>query len=425
MNSAARKQSAATARAALGRRLDRLQEPMLAFAIKFCSIGTVNPPGERYLECVQFLAKKFRNLGLATRVVRVPKSLQAKSLPRSADYPRASVIGRWDVGATRTLHFTGHYDVVPPTPGWKTDPFKPVLRGRRLVARGADDMKTSNTAAIFAVEAMIKAGVRPPWNIELSFTPDEETGGSLGLGYLVKTGRVNADAAVLCEGGSGPNIGYAHKGVLWLDVTVIGKSGHACDPASGVNALEMACALIDRLKGLDKLYARRLTAFKMDRPSLKRPTLVVGGISGGGGKVNTIPGRFHFTIDRRINPEEKLPQVKAEIMNVIRTAQRRDRRLKVRVKTLLYVPPGWTNLDAPLCTIARAAYRAVTGRNPRFRMTPGFTDMHWLTRNAKVPTIMYGTVGAGAHSDLEYTSISSMPQTARIYAEIAMRMPLQ
>jgi acetylornithine deacetylase/succinyl-diaminopimelate desuccinylase-like protein len=196
----------------------------------------------------------------------------------------------------------------------------------------------------------------------------------------------------------------------------------------------------------------------MDRPSLKSPTLVVGGVCGGGqagpapigniagrpevvgvgktsrhvtgspgaaggGKVNTIPGRFFFTIDRRINPEERLAEVKREIVAAIRKAERRNRRLKVRVRTLLYVPPGWTDLRAGICRTAQAACRAVTGHNPRFRMTAGFTDMHWLTRDIKVPAIMYGTSGAGAHSDLEYTRVPSILTTARIYAEIIMRMP--
>ena len=405
------------------RRLERLQKRMLAFAKQFCSIATVNPPGKRYTECVEFLADKFRRMGLKTRAVRAPWAVQKKVLPDSRDYPRPSVIGRWDVGAKKTLHFTGHYDVVPATAGWKTDPFAPVVRGRRLIGRGTDDMKTSNTCAIFAVQAIKESSITPPWNIELSFTPDEETGGELGLGYLVKSGKVRPDAAILCEGGGGRDIGYAHKGVLWLDVTVIGKPGHACDPRGGVNALEMACRLIRELKALEKAYARRPTSFRVSRAALRHPTIMIGGISGGGGKVNTIPDRFHFTIDRRISPEEKVREVKAEIMAAIRKAQRRNRKLKVDVKQLLFVPPGWTDLDSGFCGIVRSAHRAVTGGSVRFRMTPGFTDLHWFTKDLGIPALMYGTTGKGAHSELEYTEIPSMLRTATVYAEIAMRMP--
>jgi len=407
----------------VGRALDRLQKRMVDFAAKLCSIATVNPPGDRYLECCRFLAGKLRDLGLRTRIVRVPRAVQARALPGSADYPRASVVGRWDVGAAKTLHITGHYDVVPATSGWKTDPFKPVVRHRRLIARGSVDMKTSLAAAVFAVEAMQAARVRPAWNIELSFTPDEETGGELGLGYLVKAGKIKPDAAVLCEGAGGPDLGYAHKGVLWLDVTVLGKPGHACRPAAGVNALEMACGLIDELGALKAQYAKRRTGFRMNVASLKHPTMMIGGIAAGGGKVNTIPDRFHFTIDRRINPEENVADVKAEIIAAIRKAQRRHRKLRTQVRTLLHVPPGWTDPDDPFCRLARRAHAAVTGHRPRLRMTPGFTDMHWLTRDAGAPAVMYGTSGQGAHGDFEYTDLASIAQAARVYAEIALRSP--
>ena len=405
------------------RRIAALEKRMLAFARQFCSIATVNPPGDHYTECVEFLADKFRGMGLETRIVQPSQAAQRKVLPGHEAWPRPSVIGRWDVGAKKTLHFTGHYDVVPGTAGWKSNPFKPRVRGRRLIGRGTDDMKCSNTCAIFAVQAIKEAGVRPPWNLELSFTPDEETGGELGLGWLVKSGKIKPDAAVLVEGGSGPDLGYAHKGVLWLDVTVIGVPGHACNPRGGVNALEMACRLIRELKTLERVYARRPTSFRVNRAALQRPTIMIGGIAGGGGKINTIPDRFHFTIDRRVSPEEKGSEVKAEIMAVIRRAERRNPRLQVDVKPLLFVPPGWTDLDDPFVNLAAAAFRAVRGRAPRFRMTPGFTDLHWLTQDLRIPGLMYGTTGAGAHSDFEYTEIPSMAPTARFYAELALRMP--
>ena len=410
--------------AAVTRRLRELKKPMVDFTADLCAIATVNPPGERYLDCCRFLADKLDAMGFKTRLVRVPRRVQERHLPKSSRaYPRVSVLARWDVGAHRTLHITGHYDVVPPTTAWRGDPFRPVLRGGRLVARGAQDMKASIAAALFALQALRDTGVAPAWNIEVSFTPDEETGGALGLGYLVKSGLVRPDAAILCEGGSGNTIGYAHKGVLWLDVTVRGKAGHASHPASGVNALEGACAVIRRLKLLERSYARRATAFKMNRPSLKHPTLMMGGMAGGGGKVNTIPDTFHFTIDRRLNPEERMVEARREIVAAVQAAVRPRKGLRARVKTLLYVPPGWTDPDGWFSRLARDAFRSVAGRNPRFRMTPGFTDMHWLSQDVGAPVVMHGTTGAGAHADREYVLLSSIPRTAAFYAAVVLRMP--
>jgi len=401
--------------------IKKRQRELVEFTKAFCRFGTVNPPGHLYLECVRFLDKKLKSLGLKTRILRVPPKVQAKLVPGLDAYPRYNIVARWDTGAKKTLHYTGHYDVVPPTSGWQTDPFAPFVKGDKLIGRGTVDMKACDAAAIFAVQALKACGVTPKWNIELSFTADEETGGYAGLGWTVKSKQIKPDAAVLLEGGSGENIGYAHRGVLWLNVTVFGKAAHASNPKNGVNALEKACTLIRELQTLDKIYAKRRSRFHA-QPMARRPTLMIGGVSGGGNKINTIPDRFSFSIDRRLLPEENLGKVKAEIMAVIKRAQRKDRELQVEVAYPLYVAPGWTDERAEILKVTQAAYKAVTGQPSKFRMTGGFTDMHWLTNDAKVPTVGYGCKGAGAHADFEWVSIQSMIETCQVYAEIAMRM---
>lgn len=417
----AKKSKATLLNPKLSRAIERLKPDMVDFLKRYVAIGTVNPPGENYLTCVRFLEGRLKKLGLKTKIVCVPKKAQAKLAPGLDDYPRYGLIARWDVGARKTLHYTGHYDVVPPTSGWHSDPFKPFVKGKKLFGRGSSDMKASGSAIIHVVNAMQTCAVVPPWNIELSFTPDEETGGRAGLGYLVKSKAIKPDAAVLCEGGSGDNICYAHRGVLWLDITVLGKPGHASNPKNGINALEKACFLIGELKKLERVYAKRTSSF-MAAKFARRPTLMIGGVSGGGGKTNTIPDRFHFTIDRRLLPEEKLSKVKAEIMAVIRSAQAKDKKLKVKVAYPLHVEPGWTDPSEPICRVALEAHRAVTRRRGRFQMTGGFTDMHWLTNDGKVPTVGFGVQGGGAHADDEYALIPSMVEAAKVYAEIALRM---
>ena len=175
--------------------------------------------------------------------------------------------------------------MVPPTSGWSRDPFKPVVKGNKLYARGSSDMKGCDTAAIFAIQALMESGQVPPCNIECSFTADEETGGYAGLGHLVRSKAIRPDAAVLLEGASGDTLGYAHRGVLWLNITVIGKPGHGSNPKNGINALEKACGLIGELKSLEKIYAKRRSAFRAGRMA-RRPTLMIGGVSGGGGKIS-------------------------------------------------------------------------------------------------------------------------------------------
>ena len=403
-------------------RLDRLQREMIQFLGEFCGIATVNPPGDNYSKCVQFLDRKLKSLHMTTRIVKPPLKEQLRLVPGSEKYPRPSIIARWDVGAKRTLLLTGHYDVVPATGGWKIDPFKLKVQGNKLIARGVSDMKGSDTAAIFVIQAMQQANFTPPWNIEFAFTPDEETGGYAGLGYLARSGQFDADAAILLEGGGGRGIGYAHRGVLWLKITVMGKAAHASNPRDGINALEKALPLIQRLKTLEAVYAKRASAFLTDKPGTKRPTIMIGGICGGGSKVNTIPDRFSFTIDRRLRPEDKIQEVKAEILAVIRAAQRHDRQLKVKVEYPLHVPPGWTDQDAGICKVAKEAVKSVIRKTPRFRMTGGFTDMHFLTQDCGIPTVGYGAYGGKAHGDHEFLTTPELMQTAKVYAEIIGRL---
>ena len=83
-------------------------------------------------------------------------------------------------------------------------------------------MKGSIAALLMAIRALRESGSQPAFNIECSFTADEETGGQLGAGYVVREGLCKADFAVVCEGAAGSYVGCGHNGVLWLQVDVEG-----------------------------------------------------------------------------------------------------------------------------------------------------------------------------------------------------------
>src|SRR5690606_1509616 len=105
--------------------------------------------------------------------------------------------------------------------------------GGKLYGRGSADMKSALAASILAVEALRATGTTPTANVELSFTADEETGGQLGAGWLVKNKIVRPDWAVVCEGGSRDKVGVGHKGVLWLEFHLQGVAAHGSAPEKG------------------------------------------------------------------------------------------------------------------------------------------------------------------------------------------------
>ena len=405
------------------RYLQDRRDRMIRLTQELCSIPTENPPGLHYKSFVDFLRDYVESIGLDTEVVVVPLEYQKRFAPRETwNYPRYNLIARWDVGAQKTLHFNSHYDVVPATADWKTDPYQPVLKAGKLHGRGTGDMKGSLAASIFAVQALKTCGVRPPWNIELSFTADEEINGQCGVGYIVKKKIVRPNAAVICEGGSGDIISYGHRGSLWLDIHIEGVSAHGSAPMLGVNAFEKGVNLAERILAMKDDFPNRKTAHTAVRPEFRYPSLSLGGISGGGQKVNIIPDRFHFTVDRRLIPEEDVKETLNEFEAIIQSAQKKDRTLKAKIDVRMASNAGLSDPKSPLCLAAKQAVKNVYNKSAKMRIFGGFTDLHFFTNHAKCPTIGYGVECEGIHSSREFIPARSLVETARVYAGIIMNM---
>jgi hypothetical protein len=70
-----------------------------------------------------------------------------------------------------------------------SEPFSGRIEGGRVYGRGSCDMKAGIAAALFAAEAIERAGIPLPGTIEISGTVDEESGGFAGVAWLAHHGR--------------------------------------------------------------------------------------------------------------------------------------------------------------------------------------------------------------------------------------------
>ena len=385
-------------------------------------IATVNPPGKHYGHMVEILRRSCLKLGLDVKVHQVPDQLVHQVLG-NAEYPRYNLIARWDVGAADTVHFNAHYDVVPAAGKWKYgSPFEAQLRGDRLYGRGAGDMKGSIVALLAAIGALRHSRCGPAFNIECSFTADEETGGRLGAGYIVEQGLIEADYAVVCEGAAGPRVGCGHNGVLWLEVTIEGKSAHASSPERGVNAFEAMAALVGDLRRYKSALKGRARVYRDLDGQERYPTVNLGGVFGGsqGDKINTVPGRAHFSIDRRIVPGENLQEVERALRRAVRQAATAVG-VKCAVRSLLRIDPCVVDPAANLPQAFARAMQAVRRHAAQFRTTTGFTDLHYFVENGGLPGIGYGVQSEHAHGPDERVRVRDVLQTAKTYAEFMVR----
>jgi succinyl-diaminopimelate desuccinylase len=401
--------------------LCRHEGKLLKFLQDLIQIPTVNPPGDCYKQCVSYLDAKLKSMGMKTQVHRVPINEQKKVTPHLMKHPRYNLIGRWNNGAAKTLHFNAHYDVVPVSGEWKYGPFVPRVDGGSIYGRGAADMKGAIAACCFAIQAVKDCKQLPGINVEVSFTADEETGGELGAGYIVNKKLVNPDYAVICEGGSGRTVGCGHNGVLWLECVVTGKSAHAAHPHKGINAFEHMSALVVRLNRWKKNLKNR--SYISPNGRKMHPTINIGGVFevGLGAKVNTVPSHASFSIDRRIIPSDSLPGAEREIKKVINEAKRHIPDLRVKTSSLLAIKPCLVDHQSYFPQTVSRVVSSVLGGRTQFNVCDGFTDMNRFVNN-KIITVGYGPGGKYNHGVDERAKVRDILQTARVYAKLILSL---
>jgi acetylornithine deacetylase len=183
--------------------------------------------------------------------------------------------------AGKSLILQGHCDVVPPGPldMWETPPFSPVIKDGWMYGRGACDMKSGTIGALYALDAIKAAGLRPTGRIHFQSVIEEESTGVGALSTLQRGYR--ADACFIPEPTGGKMV-RSQVGVIWFRLKVRGHPVHVFEAGSGSNAITAAYHLIS---GLQKLEAEWNERAKSDRhfEALTHPINFNPGIIRGGG----------------------------------------------------------------------------------------------------------------------------------------------
>ena len=227
--------------------VDALANEVVDFTTELVRLPTVNPPGEGYEECARLIGDRLKRGGCAVEYV------PAEGRPEhTRSHPRLNVVGtRAGKGRGPVVHFNGHFDVVPAGEGWTVDPFGGEVRDGRIWGSGTGDMKAGLAAAVYAVEALRRAGVETAGALEVSGTVDEESGGFAGVAFLAETGRIargRTDYVVIPEPLGADRICIGHRGVWWFEVELRGRIAHGSMPFLGVSAIDHMAALIEAVR---------------------------------------------------------------------------------------------------------------------------------------------------------------------------------
>jgi len=401
--------------------IDRHSAALVRCLRELVQIPTVNPPGAHYDLITRDLERRLRQLGLQTKRYRIPSALLKASLPSELQsYPRFNVLGRWRTpGAKRTLHFNAHYDVVPVSGQWRHGTaFSGAVSGGWIYGRGTADMKGSMASLLLALQALRATRTSPRLNIEVSFTADEETDSALGTGWLVRHAPLQADYAIVMEGGEGNAVCCGHNGVVWLEVTVHGRAAHGSMPEAGVNALEKMSALVLALGDYKEKLARR--TFRTPEGRTMRPTLNIGGVfaAGEGGKINTVPALASFSIDRRVLAVENHAAAERELRAFLQAAAKKIPGCKITIAKVSENFACFHRPTDPFFAAVAASVKRVRRSPAVFSVSTGFNDMHFFAHELKIPTAGYGPGGRDYHAVDERASVRDLIATAKIYADL-------
>jgi succinyl-diaminopimelate desuccinylase len=356
------------------------------FLQELIRVPTPTPPGDNapHAERTAELLKAF---GFEAEKHPVPAAeVQAYGLESLTN-----LIVRRPYGPGRTIALNAHGDVVPPGEGWTCDPFGGEVKDGKIYGRASAVSKSDFATFTFAVRALESLGLPLKGGVELHFTYDEEFGGEMGPGWLLRNKLTRPD--LLIAAGFSYEVVTAHNGCLQMEVTVHGKMAHAAIPASGVDALQGAVQILNALYAQNTLYKK----VSSQVTGITHPYLNVGRIEGGT-NTNVVPGKVMFKLDRRMIPEENPGEVEASIRQVIADAAAACPGIRVEIKRLLLANamkplPG----NAPLVAAIQKHGQAVFGEAIPAMGTPLYTDVR-LYAEAGIPGVIYG---AGPRTVLE------------------------
>ncbi len=275
----------------------------------------------------------------------------------------------------------GHIDTVPVDNNWDTDPFTPTIIDNRLYGRGSTDMKSG-------IAAMLVSANNLPVDTALLFYVDEEYN-FLGMKkFIAGFGNKIKPKTIISLDGSELEISNGCRGLIEINFDVIGKSCHAATPQFGINAINSAVILCQKLEA-----------------EIKTPINI--GLISGGIAPNVVAPTCAITID--IRPSQSTVNANFVVNKMNELAKIMN--IKVINIKVNYDFGSWLTPKEKLSVLS-LPFKDIT--------QSGYIDMQLLWEKFDMPTCF--TIGAGsqksAHTANEFVEIAKLDTLPQILLEI-------
>jgi succinyl-diaminopimelate desuccinylase len=322
------------------------------------------------------------------------------------DGPVENLLAWRTTGAGPHFAFAGHLDVVPPGPGWTSDPFAPEIRGDLLYGRGAVDMKGSIAAFVAALDALPDD---LPGTISLIITGDEEgpaVYGTLALMDRMKARDLRPDLCLVGEPTSSARLGdvvkIGRRGSVNMWIRVTGSQGHVAYPHLADNPIPRLVRILTAIEAevLDE-------GTDWFQPSnIEITDLEVGNVAH-----NVIPGAATARISIRFNDQHSGASL-IERIKAIAATEGGMVEARISGESFLTQPGAFSDLMG-------RAIRDVTGVETELSTTGGTSDARFLSRIC--PVVEFGLNNATMHKLDEAVAVQDLHDLTRIYALVVER----
>lgn len=360
---------------------------------------TGSAPGEAKIAA--FITQWLHYRGIETHVV--------ESVP-----DRPSVVGvvRGSDPNAKSLMLNGHVDTVSLS-AYGSDPLSGSLVDGKIYGRGVLDMKAGVAAAMTTLLHFSLHGSKG--DVIFAAVADEEDK-SLGTAAVLAAGW-KADAAIIPEPTS-LQIHHAHKGFVWVEITILGVAAHGSDAQTGVDAIMSTGSLLKALE----MYAETLPKDDV----LGQATMHCGTIRGGE-ENSSYAGSCTLTLEfRNVNDSSTSQSSSAilkDITSILDKLADADKKFKFEVPRVLFerrplLPMVKTH---SLLVATTDAINVVVGEKEVQPTAAKFWTDAALLREAGIPSLVFGPAGEGLHGKDEWVDVESIMVVEHVMRETIKR----
>jgi len=84
--------------------------------------------------------------------------------------------------------------------------------------------------------------------------------------------------------------------------------------------------------------------------------------------------------------------------------------------------PNVVRLDHTVVKALQQSVKKMTGKPAKMTSFWGWTDAALMTQFGKMPTVVFGPGGAGAHARVEYVFVEDLVRCTQIYSDVALQV---